>query len=423
MKVVDQKSMSFCSLMFMIWLTGYCSLSSPTSQLNKKIKSKPKSKDVHGTDISKQIESLFRKHTYELSIRPDRDSPTRVGLGIIIESITDISEKNMDLTFTLCLHETWMDKRLKFKARGNVSSIVLPSRLMNKIWVPDLYVVGSKNSFIHTTTVNNVVMRLFNDGTIFHTLKITSTVACQMSLYYFPLDIENCSLILQSLGYSNKEILLHWTNQSKLFMDVGLVNNMPKYQLIHHKFHELNASWTDTSKITETFKSRLQITFELRRYPLAVFFQSYFPALAMVLLAGLGMWIDPKSAPARVSLGVTSVLTISTIINGLKAILPKVSYLTAMDIYLWVCFIFVFSTVLEFCVLNYLMHKQEKFIGRRLSQRSTTSQILSRKTFCLCDGATGLDVKFRICYFTTFLVFNIIYWTYYTAVAQHDEDD
>ena len=142
------------------------------------------------------------------------------------------------------------------------------------------------------------------------------------------------------VGYSNKEILLHWTNQSKLFMDVGLVNNMPKYQLIHHKFHELNASWTDTSKITgesgcsvshqppivikrfhfnhrtmntklmsftvffsETFKSRLQITFELRRYPLAVFFQSYFPALAMVLLAGLGMWIDQKSAPARVSLG------------------------------------------------------------------------------------------------------------------------
>lgn len=50
-------------------------------------------------------------------------------------------------------------------------------------------------------------------------------------------------------------------------------------------------------------KSRLQISFELKRYLLAVFFQTYFPALSMVLLSGMGMWIDPKSVPARVAMG------------------------------------------------------------------------------------------------------------------------
>lgn len=50
-------------------------------------------------------------------------------------------------------------------------------------------------------------------------------------------------------------------------------------------------------------KSRLQVTFELKRYPLSFFLQSYFPAMSMVTLAGLGMWIDPRSVPARVALG------------------------------------------------------------------------------------------------------------------------
>lgn len=37
----------------------------------------------------------------------------------------------------------------------------------------------------------------------------------------------------------------------------------------------------------------------------------------------------------------------------------KVSYLTALDVYLWTCYLFVFSTVLEFCILNYVMRKRQ----------------------------------------------------------------
>ena len=40
-----------------------------------------------------------------------------------------------------------------------------------------------------------------------------------------------------------------------------------------------------------------------KRYFISVFFQSYFPAMIMVMLGGLTMWIDPKSVPARVSMG------------------------------------------------------------------------------------------------------------------------
>jgi len=104
--------------------------------------------------------------------------------------------------------------------------------------------------------------------------------------------------------------------------------------------------------------SQLAVSFELERYLLSVFFQSYFPGMIMVILGGLSMFLDAKSVPARVSMGVMTVLTTSTIIQGLKNSLPQVSYLTALDIYLWACFLFVFAAVLEYVALNIMVRQR-----------------------------------------------------------------
>ena len=89
------------------------------------------------------------------------------------------------------------------------------------------------------------------------------------------------------------------------------------------------------------------------------------------------MWQDciKFEASHALYLGITTVLTISTIITGLKSSLPRVSYLTALDIYLWTCYFFVFSAVLEFCVLNFLMARKgrvrDKLVESRIKNSSS----------------------------------------------------
>lgn len=64
--------------------------------------------------------------------------------------------------------------------------------------------------------------------------------------------------------------------------------------------------------------------------------------------------LSPRIATsARVGLGISAVLTITTISAGVRSTLPRISYVKAIDIYLFVCFIFVFSALLEYSAVNY----------------------------------------------------------------------
>jgi hypothetical protein len=71
------------------------------------------------------------------------------------------------------------------------------------------------------------------------------------------------------------------------------------------------------------------------------------------MLFQVSFWLDPNSIPARVSLGVTTLLTMATQISGINASLPPVSYTKAIDVWTGVCLTFVFGALLEFALVNY----------------------------------------------------------------------
>jgi len=61
------------------------------------------------------------------------------------------------------------------------------------------------------------------------------------------MDTETCSLSLQSFAYDTDEIVLIWDRMAiqsakdedpnALFMDINLVNNMPKFKIIDHGYN------------------------------------------------------------------------------------------------------------------------------------------------------------------------------------------
>jgi Neurotransmitter-gated ion-channel transmembrane region len=66
--------------------------------------------------------------------------------------------------------------------------------------------------------------------------------------------------------------------------------------------------------------------------------------------------------------GITTVLTMTTISTGVRSSLPRISYVKAIDIYLVMCFVFVFAALLEYAAVNYL------YWGTRTKRRKRKSQ-------------------------------------------------
>jgi hypothetical protein len=66
--------------------------------------------------------------------------------------------------------------------------------------------------------------------------------------------------------------------------------------------------------------------------------------------------------------GITTVLTMTTLSISARHSLPKVSYATAMDWFIAVCFAFVFSALIEFAAVNYFTNIQIEKAKKKTSK-------------------------------------------------------
>ena len=70
----------------------------------------------------------------------------------------------------------------------------------------------------------------------------------------------------------------------------------------------------------------LAAVFKMKRSPGYLVFSTYIPSVLIVVMSWISFWIPPESTPARVTLGVTSLLTLATLNTQTQQSLPPVSY-------------------------------------------------------------------------------------------------
>ena len=67
------------------------------------------------------------------------------------------------------MRQRWTDKRLAFS--NTDKPMVIPSRLMDNVWIPDLFFPNEKKASFHVVTVPNRSMRVFPNGTIIYSVR------------------------------------------------------------------------------------------------------------------------------------------------------------------------------------------------------------------------------------------------------------
>jgi len=86
------------------------------------------------------------------------------------------------------------------------------------------------------------------------------------------------------------------------------------------------------------------------------------------------------------STGITTILTMTTISTGMRSSLPRISYVKAIDIYMVVCFVFVFTALLEYAAVNYTYwgtrnERRSRRVRRQIRQLEDDAKVSTRPVF------------------------------------------
>ncbi|XP_076149030.1 glycine receptor subunit alphaZ1 isoform X1 [Alosa pseudoharengus] len=400
---------------------------------------------------------------YDARIRPNfKGPPVNVTCNIFINSFGSIAETTMDYRVNIFLRQQWNDPRLAYSEYPDDSLDLDPS-MLDSIWKPDLFFANEKGANFHEVTTDNKLLRISKNGNVLYSIRITLILACPMDLKNFPMDVQTCIMQLESFGYTMNDLIFEWDEKGAVQVADGLT--LPQFILKEEKDLRYCTKHYNTGKFT-----CIEARFHLERQMGYYLIQMYIPSLLIVILSWVSFWINMDAAPARVGLGITTVLTMTTQSSGSRASLPKVSYVKAIDIWMAVCLLFVFSALLEYAAVNFIARQHKELLRFQRRRRHLKGPVLylqedeageGRFSFaaygmgptCLQakDGiaikgnnnnapasnnppektveemrklfigrAKRIDTVSRVAFPMVFLIFNIFYWITYKIIRIED---
>ncbi|XP_072021139.1 glycine receptor subunit alpha-2-like isoform X1 [Amphiura filiformis] len=347
--------------------------------------------------------------------------PVQVDLGLDVERLSDVSASTMDFSLTMYLREYWHDPRL---AHNSTSHLILQGLDVDMVWSPDIFFINEKSAKVHEVTYKNKLIYILPNGSVSMSMRLSATLACHMSLEFFPMDSQTCKIEMSSYAYNTAEMTL---NLSKEDVAIDTDMEIPSFKFLKFEVNNKIMSFS-TGQIMGHFhicEIRLEFERQMQAYLLTV----YIPSCLLVTIAWLSFWIDARAAPARITLGITTVLTVTTMTSGILERLPIVTYAKAIDIWLAACLLFVFLCLLEYAWANYLVVLEQSRIKKRKSLKSTKKKEAANNednNFDECSEtievescterhltALRLDKMSRIFFPVIFALFNLIYWPVY----------
>ncbi|XP_078689137.1 glycine receptor subunit alpha-2-like [Branchiostoma floridae x Branchiostoma belcheri] len=354
------------------------------------------------------------------AVPEDYDNKTRPGnpgalldvnCSAYITKLGPFSDSAMQFFISFVLQCWWTDDRLP-------SHKAIVDETSKKIWRPLITPIVHADILKNQEMIYPVVY----PGSVVYMTKIYDMqVPCQMQLYTYPHDRQMCSLHMSFVGglkvvwssslylQSNSSIAISMTNVRSAFRidqvdflsytlnlqsyrdtcvyqsgscDYSGYADCTKMGVKCFKAENLNTTacidclqfggsceehtplidcspFLDQVNLVGDFHTTLEFRFGLSRRLSYQILHTYVPSSCVVAISWVSFWLDPASAPARTSLGVTTVLTMVTLSTKIGAT-PEHNYIRAIDIWMLSCKLFVVLALLEYAFVNFAARQASK---------------------------------------------------------------
>lgn len=343
----------------------------------------PPSESQGQEDAPLQLSDILPKSNkiYD-KMRPPKQqgNATKVLFHVTVMSLDTIDESSMTYTCDIFFAQSWKDYRLMLPDNMTSEYRLLPVEWLTEIWRPDSFFKNAKSVTFQTMTIPNHYIWLYQDKSILYMVKLTLVLSCAMNFKNYPHDEQLCNLKIESISHTTDDLIFEWDPQMPLDVDRGI--ELPQLELTHNFTGDCTTAYS-----TGNFTC-LEVVFKFKRRLGYYLFHTYVPTCLIVIMSWISFWIKPEAVPARVTLGVTSLLTLSTQHANSQKSLPPVSYIKAIDVFMSGCTVFVFLSLMEYALVNIVMGDIADIEKKK--SKGLSSLLLGAKPNQMVQGAGGM---------------------------------
>uniref|UniRef100_A0A4W5QDW0 5-hydroxytryptamine receptor 3B n=1 Tax=Hucho hucho TaxID=62062 RepID=A0A4W5QDW0_9TELE len=304
--------------------------------------------------LNQLTRTLLRK--YDCGVRPVQNwtRPTLIHIDLILQSVLDVVKKNNSiLTTSIWYRQIWTDEFLVWDPEefDGITEISLSS---DAIWVPDLiiseFVDVGESPAIPYVYVNS-------SGMVKNNKPIQVVSACDLELYAFPFDKQNCTLTFRSWLHSVNEVnLTLWrsaeeiANDQKSFMDDG------EWELLSvpSRYWHLRLDDRDYAHI--------QFNVLIRRRPLLYVVSLLIPSIFLMVVDVISFYLPPNSG-TRITFKTSILLGYTVFRVNLMNEMPATAIRTPLiGVFFAVCMaLLVLNLSISIFVVKLLHHNEKEF--------------------------------------------------------------
>lgn len=293
-------------------------------------------------------EETFGEHFSQMRPGP-KDKPTPVNIGIAVIDIDTIDGASQSFVANFLVSMQWNDPRLA-NSKGTVRTMDLKD-----VWNPGLQILNQQKLF---KTFEDIV-EISPEGTVSYRQRYWGTLSYPMNLKDFPLDKHSLKIKVVSSGYKSGDIKF---TIADVRTGMGDSLTVTDWEVVGWD------AYPETITVGPGLPVLSGAVFEFEANRLFKFYliKVLLPLCMIIFMSFLILFIDPVHIGSKFSIAITAMLTLIAYRFLLGHLLPKISYLTRMDYFLFGSTFLVFAVLVETVIIAKLMGLKRERLANKL---------------------------------------------------------
>ncbi|CAL8393568.1 unnamed protein product [Boreogadus saida] len=282
-------------------------------------------------------------------VRPVRNlnDHTEVSVAFVLYGILGVDEKAQVLNTYIWLQTAWKNEFISWdQEQCGTDEISLPR---SQFWVPDLVI----NEFMNENTAPFVpYLHVRSDGMIHDDMPLRVLSSCNLNIYTFPFDVQNCTFTFNSYTHTVRDIRLKLDRPASAILKNSLdeMSTVGEWQLINITAYKGNSSYDE-----------LIFQIKIKRSSTLYVVNLLIPSCFLITVDLFSFLLPPQSVD-RSAFKMTLILGYTVFLLLMNDLLPVTGHtIPLINVFFALCLALMVASLLETILITNLHSSSSRF--------------------------------------------------------------